>query len=57
MILNRLRLYHGLTEPVVERYRSEGTLEAVDGERAVDEVRAAIEDALRAREPAPQIQS
>lgn len=45
-IRNRLRLYHGLTEPVVERYRTEGTLLAIDGERTVDEVWATIEEAL-----------
>jgi adenylate kinase len=46
VIRNRLRLYHRLTEPVVERYRSEGTLHAIDGEQSVEEVSAAIEDAL-----------
>ncbi|MGH3132450.1 MAG: adenylate kinase, partial [Gaiellaceae bacterium] len=46
VIRNRLRLYHGLTEPVVERYRADGTLYAIDGERTVAEVFAAIEDAL-----------
>jgi adenylate kinase len=45
-IRNRLRLYHELTEPVVERYRAAGLLVAVDGERTVDEVTAALEDAL-----------
>jgi adenylate kinase len=45
-IRNRLRLYHELTEPVVERYRANGTLVAVDGERTIDEVALAIEDAL-----------
>jgi adenylate kinase len=45
-IRNRLRLYHGLTEPVVERYRAEGTLVAVDGERPIDDVSVAIEEAL-----------
>jgi adenylate kinase len=45
-IRNRLRLYHERTEPVVERYRSEGTLVAVDGEQSVEDVYAAIEDAL-----------
>jgi len=45
-IRNRLRLYHGLTEPVVERYRAEGTLLAVDGEQPIDAVSTAIEDAL-----------
>ena len=37
-IRNRLRLYHGLTEPVVERYRAEGRLVAVDGEQSVEDV-------------------
>lgn len=45
-IRNRLRLYHELTEPVVERHRADGTLLAVDGEGTVDEVAADIEDAL-----------
>jgi adenylate kinase len=45
-IRNRLRLYHELTEPVVERYRTKGTLVAVDGERPVDDVAREIEDAL-----------
>jgi adenylate kinase len=45
-IRNRLRLYHERTEPVVERYRSEGKLVAVDGERPVEDVHDAIEDAL-----------
>jgi len=46
VIRNRLRLYHELTELAVERYRIGGTLVAVDGERSMDEVFAAIEDAL-----------
>jgi adenylate kinase len=45
-IRNRLRLYHELTEPVVERYRRGGTLVAVDGEGPVDKVAGDIEDAL-----------
>ena len=45
-IRNRLRLYHELTEPVVERYRAEGTLVAVDGDRAIEEVASTIEEAL-----------
>ena len=45
-IRNRLRLYHELTEPVVERYRADGTLVAVDGDRAIPEVAATIEEAL-----------
>lgn len=46
-IRNRLQHYHERTEPVVERYRAEGRLVAVDGERGVDEVASTIEDALR----------
>jgi adenylate kinase len=45
-IHNRLRLYHERTEPVVERYRGEGMLVAVDGEGTVEEVASDIEDAL-----------
>ena len=46
VIRNRLRLYHGLTEPVVERYREQGNVVSVDGERPVDDVSASIEDEL-----------
>ena len=46
VIANRLRLYHELTEPVVERYRDAGTLVDVDGERAMDDVEEQIEQAL-----------
>ena len=53
VIRNRLRLYHELTEPVVERYRAEGRLVAVDGARPVEEVARTIEDAL-AQVGAPQ---
>jgi len=45
-IRNRLRLYHELTEPLVERYREDGMLVAVDGEGSVEKVGADIEDAL-----------
>jgi adenylate kinase len=45
-IRNRLRLYHGLTEPVVERYRAADMLVPVDGEQDVDDVAADIERAL-----------
>ena len=47
-IVNRLRLYHELTRPVVDRYREAGGLVSVDGERSMDEVYAAIEAALLA---------
>jgi adenylate kinase len=45
-IRNRLRLYHELTELVVDRYRLAGIEVAVDGERTMDDVFASIEDAL-----------
>jgi adenylate kinase len=46
VIANRLRLYHELTEQVVERYRSAGIVVAIDGEQPMDDVFAAIQDAL-----------
>lgn len=46
VIAKRLRLYHELTRPVVERYRDAGELAVVDGEQTMDEVFAAIEFAL-----------
>jgi adenylate kinase len=45
-IRNRLRLYHELTELVVDRYRLAGIEVAIDGEQTMGEVFAAIEDAL-----------
>jgi adenylate kinase len=45
-IRNRLRLYHELTELVVERYQLAGIEVIVDGEQTVDDVFAAIQDAL-----------
>jgi len=45
-IANRLRQYHELTELVVDRYQLAGIEVIVDGEQTVDEVFAAIQDAL-----------
>ena len=45
-IANRLRHYHEETEPVVERYRTEGTLVPIPGERGIGEVAADIDAAL-----------
>ncbi len=45
-IANRLRLYHELTELVVDRYQLAGIEVIVDGEQTVDEVFAGIQDAL-----------
>ena len=47
-IANRLRLYHELTELVVDRYQLAGIEVIVDGEQTVDAVFAAIQDALEA---------
>jgi adenylate kinase len=46
VISNRLRLYHELTELVVDRYGLAGIEVVVDGEQAMDDVFAAIQDAL-----------
>ena len=46
VIANRLRLYHELTNPVVELYRAAGELVEIDGEQTMDEVFTAIEEAL-----------
>ena len=45
-IRNRLRLYHELTELVVDRYGQAGIEVVVDGEQPVDDVFAAIQGAL-----------
>jgi adenylate kinase len=47
-IANRLRLYHELTELVVDRYQLAGIEVIVEGEQTVEEVFAAIQDALEA---------
>jgi adenylate kinase len=54
-IRNRLRLYHELTEQVVDRYQLAGIEVIVDGEQTMDEVFADIQDALAgvARGPDP----
>jgi adenylate kinase len=45
-IATRLRQYHELTELVVDRYQLAGIEVIVDGEQSMDDVFAAIEDAL-----------
>lgn len=45
-IANRLRHYHEETEPIVERYRTEGTLVPIPGERSVGEVAGDIDAVL-----------
>jgi adenylate kinase len=53
VIRNRLRNYHALTEPAVDRYRKRGTLVTVDGDQPIDEVSEAIEDELSRAVGAP----
>ena len=45
-IRNRLRLYHDLTERVVDRYQTAGIEVIVDGEQTMDDVFADVQDAL-----------
>lgn len=45
-IRKRIALFHELTEPVVEYYRSEGKTTDVDGEVSVEEVYKQITDAI-----------
>jgi adenylate kinase len=45
-IRNRLRLYHELTEQVVDRYQLAGIEVIVDGEQSMDAVFSDIQDAL-----------
>ncbi len=46
VIARRLAIYHEQTEPVVERYRSAGTLSKLDAAASIDDVFAQIEAAL-----------
>jgi adenylate kinase len=52
-IRNRLRLYHELTEQVVDRYQLAGIEVIVDGEQTMDEVFADIQDALQSVAASP----
>ena len=45
-IQNRLDVYQNSTAPLVEYYRGQGLLKAVDGARAIDEVYADVKEAL-----------
>ena len=46
VISNRLRLYHELTELVVDRYQLAGIEVIVDGEQSMDDVFSSVQDAL-----------
>ena len=45
-IAERLRLYHELTEPLIDYYRAQGSLVGIHADRTVDEVFAEIQEAL-----------
>lgn len=45
-IKNRLDVYEKSTSPLVEYYRGQGLLKAVDGAQAIDDVYAAVKEAL-----------
>jgi adenylate kinase len=46
VIAERLRLYHGETEPVVEHYRAAGQLVPLHANRTIPEVYAEVQDVL-----------
>jgi adenylate kinase len=46
VVRERLRVYREKTEPLVHYYRGKGLLREVDGNRAVDDVRQSILDAI-----------
>ena len=52
-IENRMRIYHELTEPLCDLYRSRGLLVSVDATRRVDEVTQSIMRALADRNVVP----
>jgi adenylate kinase len=51
-ILERLKVYHSKTEPVIGFYRERGLLAEVDGIGDVDEIAQRIDQALRPRQSA-----
>lgn len=47
IVEERLRVYRAETEPLVEHYREAGLLRTVDGNKSMDEVTAAMLEAIR----------
>jgi adenylate kinase len=46
-VLHRLQVYHRQTRPVIDHYREKGTpVQVMDGDRPVDDVQAAVHQAL-----------
>ena len=54
IVANRIDIFLNQTVPLIEYYRAQGKLEAVNGELPVEEVRRAILRRLAALEPASQ---
>lgn len=50
VVRERLKVFHGETQPMIDYYRERGSLEAVDGSQAPDEVFAALRARLRGAE-------
>ena len=50
VVETRLRVYRAETEPLLARYREQGVLHEIDGQGAIDDVRARVFEALRALE-------
>jgi adenylate kinase len=46
-VRNRLEVYERQTAPVADHYRAQGNLVEIDGAQDVDDVRAALDDAMR----------
>jgi adenylate kinase len=46
VIAERLRIYHGETEPIVEHYRATGKLVPLHAERTIEEVYREVQEAL-----------
>ena len=45
-VRERLRVYHGVTEPLIAHYRERGLLQRVDGAQDADAVARAVRAAL-----------
>jgi adenylate kinase len=52
VVANRVAVYLRDTLPVVERYESQGVLRRIDGNQPIEQVRAALRDAIEVSSPA-----
>lgn len=46
VLAERLRVYHGQTEPIIEHYRNAGLLKRIDGTQTVEEISRQMENAV-----------